>query len=338
MDMTGATTASGFEALAAPLRREIRLHCYRMLGALHEAEDAVQEAYLRGWRSFGGFDGRGTFRAWLYRIATNVCLDALAARKQAQQRLLPDLRAPAANVMPDGTPAPDVTWLEPYPDMELEGIADEAPGPQARLSSRQAVQLAFVAVIQLLPPRQRAVLLLCDVLGWSADEVATLLGGSAASVNSALQRARATLAKHYPGGLPPESRPPDAAQQVLLSRYLKAWETLDLDGFASLLKEDAAYTMPPLAQWFAGRDAIRGFFERAWTRYDGIKMVPTHANGQPAFAAYSRKHPDAIWTAHSLHVLTLEGDAIAAITLFYAPMGPALFEAFGLPLQRPVGE
>src|SRR5215831_2482259 len=188
-----------FEQLAEPFRRELKVHCYRMLGSLHEAEDAVQETYLRAWRSFGSFNGRGSFRAWLYRIATNACLDALASRKHAQ-RLLPDQRAPATAEMPDGTPATDVAWLDPYPDSDLEGIADDAPNPEARYTSRQAVQLAFVAVIQQLPPRQRAVLLLCDVLGWSAAEAATLLGGSTASVNSALQRSRETLAKRYPDG------------------------------------------------------------------------------------------------------------------------------------------
>ena len=230
-----------FEQLAEPLRRELKLHCYRMLGSLHEAEDAVQETYLRAWRSSGSFDGRGLFRAWLYRIATNACLDALAGRKHAQ-RLLPDQRAPATAEMPDGTPAADVAWLEPYPDSDLDGIADDAPNPEARYTSRQAVQLAFVAAIQQLPPRQRAVLLLCDVLGWSAAEAAELLSGSAASVNSALQRARETLAKRYPDGRPPAALPPSRAQQELLDRYLQAWERGDLDGFVSLLKEDATYS------------------------------------------------------------------------------------------------
>src|SRR5262249_53935492 len=226
-----------FERLAEPLRREIKVHCYRMLGSLDEADDAVQETYLRAWRSFKSSDGRGPFRAWLYRIATNACLDALANRKQAK-RFLPDQRGPATAEMPDGTPATDVAWLEPYPDSGLEGIADDAPSPEARYTSRQAVQLAFVAVIQQLPPRQRAVLLLCDVLGWSAAETSTLLGGSVASVNSALQRSRETLAKRYPGQ-GTTALAPNAAQQKLLGRYLRAWEKLDLDGFVSLLKEDA---------------------------------------------------------------------------------------------------
>ena len=199
-----------FERLAEPLRREIKLHCYRMLGSLHDAEDLVQETYLRAWRSFEGFEG-GSFRAWLYRIATNACLNALASRKHAQ-RFLPDQRAPASTQMPDGTPATDVAWLEPYPDSNLEGIADEVPDPEARYTSREAVQLAFVAAIQELPPRQRATLLLCDVLGWAAAEAATLLGGSTASINSALQRARATLAKRYPDGRPTVPPRPSAEQ------------------------------------------------------------------------------------------------------------------------------
>jgi len=320
-----------FERLAEPFRREIKLHCYRMLGSLHEAEDAVQEAYLRAWRSFNTFDGRGSFRAWLYRIATNACLDALASRKHAQ-RLLPDQRAPATAEMPDGTPATDVVWLEPYPDSDLEGIADDAPNPEARYTSREAVQLAFVAVIQQLPPRQRAVLLLCDVLEWSAAEAATLLGGSTASVNSALQRSRETLAKRYPNGPPPVALPPNPAQQELLGRYMKAWEGLDLDSFVSLLKEDATYTMPPLPQWYAGRAAIRTFFGWAWRLYGGFRLVPTAANRQPAFAAYSRARADAPWAAHSIHVLSLEQDTISKLTLFAKPAGPGLFHAFGLPL------
>ena len=327
-------TNEAFERLAEPFRHELKLHCYRMLGSLHEAEDAVQETYLRAWRSFDSFEGRGSLRAWLYQIATNACLNALASRKNVQ-RLLPDQQAPATAEMPDGTPATDVAWLEPYPNSDLEGIADDAPNPEARFTSRQAVQLAFIAVIQQLPPRQRAVLLLCDVLGWSAAEAATLLGGSTASINSALQRARETLAKRYPDGRPPIALPPNPAHQELLGRYLQAWERLDLDSFVSLLKEDATYTMPPLPQWYAGRQAIRTFFEWAWKAYAGYRMVPTAANGQPAFAAYSRSRtaPDAPWAAHSIHVLTLAQDRISALTLFVKPDAPRLFDAFGLPLS-----
>jgi RNA polymerase sigma-70 factor, ECF subfamily len=322
-----------FERLAEPFRREIKVHCYRMLGSLHEAEDAVQETYLRTWRSFDTFEG-GSFRAWLYRIATNVCLDAITSRKHIR-RLLPDQRAPATAEMPNGTLATDVAWLEPYPDSDLEGIADDAPNPEALYTSREAVKLAFVAAIQELPPRQRAALILCDVLGWAAAEAATLLGGSTASINSALQRARETLGKRYPDGRPARAPRPDAAQQKLLDRYLRAWEGLDLDGFVSLLKEDATYTMPPLPQWYAGRDAIRTFFEWAWTLYGGFRLVPTAANGQPAFAAYSRSGEDEPWAAHSIQVLSLAQDAISGLTLFAKPTGPQLFQAFGLPLIIP---
>jgi RNA polymerase sigma-70 factor, ECF subfamily len=323
-----------FEQLAEPFRRELKLHCYRMLGSLHESEDAVQETYLRAWRSFGGFDGRGAFRGWLYRIATNVCLDALASRKNAR-RFLPDQRAPATAEMPDGTPATDVAWLEPYPNSNLEGIADDAPNPEARYTSREAVQLAFVAVIQQLPPRQRAVLLLCDVLGWSAAETASLLGGTAASINSTLQRGRETLAKAYPDGRPRMVLRPGGEQQGLLDRYLQAWERLDLDGFVSLLKEDATYTMPPLPQWYTGRPAIGTFFGWAWKLYAGFRLVPTAANRQPAFAAYSRTEVGAPWNAHSIQVLALEQDSISTLILFAKPDGPRLFSAFGLPFVLP---
>jgi RNA polymerase sigma-70 factor (ECF subfamily) len=328
---TEADKRRAFERLAEPLRRELKVHCYHMLGGLHDAEDAVQETYLRAWRSFDAFDGRGPFRAWAYRIATNACLDALAGRKRAK-RFLPDQRAPATLKMPDGTPATDVAWLEPYPDSQMESVADDAPDPEARAASRQAVRLAFVAAIQQLPPRQRAVLLLCDVLGWSAAEAAGLLGGSIASINSALQRSRETLQKRDPESRAPAAPAPNAMQRELLGRYVRAWEALDVDGLVSVLKEDATYTMPPLPQWYAGRAPIGAFFKWAWTFYSGYRMVPTGANGQPAFAAYSRPRDGGPWTAHSLQVLSLGPDHIASVTLFAKPDAPRLFEAFGLPL------
>ena len=323
-----------FERLAEPLRREIKLHCYRMLGSVHEAEDLVQETYLRAWRSFDSFEG-GSFRAWLYRIATNACLNALASRK-SMQRWLPDQHGPAAVETTVGGPATDVAWLEPYPDLDLEGIADHAPNPEARYTSREAVQLAFVATIQQLPPRQRAALLLCDVLGWAATEAATLLGGSTASINSALQRARATLAKPYPDGRPPLTPEPHPAQQKLLGRYLKAWEGHDLDGFVALLKEDATYTMPPWRQWFVGREAIQAFFATAWKGWSGFRMLTTAANGQPAFALYAHRiGAEATPAAHSIHVLALEHGMISRLTLFVQYADPHLFRAFGLPLILP---
>ncbi len=194
-------------------------------------------------------------------------------------------RLPLAVQMPEGAPATDVAWLEPYPDSDLEGIADDAPNPEARYASREAVQLAFVAAIQQLPPRQRAALLLCDVLGWAAAEAATLLGGSTASINSALQRARETLAKRYPDGRPPAAPRPNPAQQKLLGRYLQAWEGHDLDGFVALLKEDATFTMPPWLQWYAGREAIRSFFAMAWKTCGGLRL---RADGSQRPARFRR--------------------------------------------------
>lgn len=319
-----------FEQLAEPFRREIKLHCYRMLGSVHEAEDLVQETYIRAWRSFATFDGSGSLRAWLYRIATNACLNALASRKNAR-RFLPNQWGPATAEMPDGKPVTDVAWLEPYPDSNLERIADDAPNPEARYTTNEAVQLAFVGAIQELPPRQRAVLLLCDVLGWSAVEAAMLLDGSTASINSALQRARVTLAKRYPAGRPLAVSPPGAAQKMLLDRYMRAWERLDVDGLVALLKDDATYTMPPLSQWYVGREAVRTFFTWAWKAYSGYRLIATAANGQPAFAAYSRKGIEGPWAAHFIHVLTFENDMISTLTLFAKPTGPQLFKVFGLP-------
>jgi len=320
-----------FEQLAEPFRRELRLHCYRMLGSLHEAEDLVQETYLRAWRNFASFEGRAPLKAWLYKIATHACLDAISSRKHAP-RLLPDQRTPATDQMPDGKPAVEASWVEPYPDVSLEGIPDDAPGPYARYSSREAVQLAFVAVIQQLPPRQRATLLLCDVLGWSTLEAASLLGGTTASVNSARQRARETLARRYPDGRPPVVATSNPEQQALLARYVRTWEERDLDGFVALLTEEAVYTMPPLPQWYAGRNSIRRFFDWAWKNYLGFRLVPTAANRQPSFALYTRRSTDVAWDAHSLHLLTLEQNAISSLTLFVKPAAPDVFKAFGLPL------
>jgi RNA polymerase sigma-70 factor (ECF subfamily) len=298
-----------------------------MLGSVHEAEDLVQETYLRAWRNFDHFEERGSFRAWLFRIATNACLDAFASRARSR-RFLPDRRFPSSNQMPDGT----VAWIDPYPDSELEGVLDDTPNPEARYASREAVQLAFIAAIQQLPPRQRAALLLSDVLGWKVSEVATLLGGSTTSINSVLQRARTTIAKGHHSQEHSTIPQPNVAQQSLLGRYVKAWEELDIDGFVALLKEDATYTMPPLSQWYAGRRSIREFFKWAWKDYDGYHLLPMGANGQPAFAAYARSDPNAPWSAHSIHVLSLQHAAISRLTLFVKPSSPRLFQAFGLPL------
>lgn len=321
---------STFEQLTEPFRQELKRHCYCMLGSVHEAEDLVQETYLRAWRGFSQFEGRGSLRSWLYQIATNACLNAIASNKN-KRRLLPDQWVPAATDMPDGTPQTDVAWLEPYPDAFLDGIADESPGPEAHYASDEVVQLAFIAVIQQLPPRQRAALLLCDVLGWSTQEAAELLGSSAAAVNSARQRARETLAQHYPDGRPFATPSPSPAQQELLSRYVDAWEARNLDGFVTLLRDDAIYTMPPFSQWYAGRSDIRTFFAWAWKHYDGFRLVRTAANRQPAFATYFRADAEAPWMAHSIHVLTLDSDRISGLTLFMKPVGSQLFGLFEFP-------
>jgi RNA polymerase sigma-70 factor, ECF subfamily len=319
-----------FQRLAEPYRRELHLHCYRMLGSLHDAEDLVQETFLRAWRGLRDFEGRASFRTWLYRIATNVCLNALASLASAR-RVLPEALGPPSVHMPDGGPATEVPWLEPYPDAVLDGLADTAPGPEARYELRESVQLAFVAAIQLLPPRQRAVLLLHDVLGWSAAEAAQLLNASVVSVQSALRRARARLEKRLPSDRP--SPPvPDDRQRDLLDRYLRAWESADVDGFVSLVKEDAVLSMPPWREWYRGREALRTFFAWAWRRRGPFRLVRTGANGQPAFAFYRRDGKGPEWRAHLIHVISVRDDSIATLTFF---LNPRLLVAFGLPLVLP---
>lgn len=322
-----------FESLAEPFRREIKLHCYRMLGSLYEAEDLVQETYLRAWRSFATFDGR-SIRAWLYKIATNTCLNVLESRKH-QHRYLPDELGPPSPPELERGPALDVPWLEPYPDSNIEGVADNALTPDTRYTLRESVQLAFVAAIQQLPPRQRAALMLCDVLGWSSAGAASLLGGSTASINSALQRARETLAKRYPDHRSPLDSQPTPSQRDLLNRYLQAWEGRDLEGFVALLKEDATVTMPPSLEWFVGHDAIRSVWRRCGHRLRDFRLLPTAANGQPAFAVYEFSVDESHFVALAIHVLTLVDNSISAITVF---LEPRLFHAFGLPQILPPHE
>jgi len=333
--MAASANAAGGESeafahAAEPFRRQIKAHCYRMTGSLHEAEDLVQETYLRAWRAFDGFEGRGSLKAWLYQIATRVCLDAIARQKKTQ-RILPQENFEPANDVPSGQPPSDIAWLEPYPDSELEQLADEAPNAEALYEQRQSVRLAFVAALQHLPPRQRAVLLLIDVLGWSSAETAALVGGSTALVNSALQRARATLGRHNRDGMDrPMSIQP--AQQALLDRYVHAWEDKNLDGFVALLKSEATYAMPPWTHWYLGRDAIGRFFGKVWQHYGQFRLLPTRANGQPAFVLYTRPDPEAAWNAHSVQLLDLDQDGILSLTAFMRPLAPTLVPAFGLPL------
>ena len=316
-------TRENFAAVGESHRKVLRRHCYRMLGSLHEADDLVQETLLRAWRGLDGFSG-GSFRAWLYRIATNACLDELA-RRGATRRWLPDQHDPDHS----GEPGPtcDVPWLEPLP--ESEDVADESPGPEARFAEREAVRLAFIAAIQELPPRPRAALLLCDVLGWKAVQAAAALDTTLPALNSGLQRARETLTRRYRQGRPDDAPRPTQAQSALLGRYLSAWENHDIDALVATLRDDATCVMPPWRMWFSGRAAIGPFFAQAWTTCPGLRLVATVANGQPAFAVYQRA-PDGLFFANALHVLTVEGEAIGGMTLFLEDSG-RLFEAFGLP-------
>jgi RNA polymerase sigma-70 factor (ECF subfamily) len=329
--LSDSADLAAFDRLVGPYRRELKAYCYRMLGTEHEAEDLVQETFLRAWRGLDRFEGRGSVRGWLYRIATNACLTAIAGRA-SPHRVLPDRQGPPSSGLPQGQPDSETSWLEPYPDSELEGIPDRAAGPAARYELGESVRLVFVAAIQQLPARQRAVLLLCDVLGWSANEAALLLGGSIASANSALQRARVTLGKHHSQEPPPIRSPPNVRQRELLDRYVRAWEQADLDGFVDLLRKDATYRMPPWSQWYQGRDSIREFFRIVWKSYGSFRLIPTSANQQPAFGVYTRGKAEADWRPHSLQLLDLDEDSIASLTKFMAPLGPQMFQSFGLPL------
>lgn len=321
-----------FARFAEPHRRELKLHCYRMLGSIQDAEDAVQETFVKAWSALDEFEGRALFKNWLYRIATNACLNALASRSR-RSRLLPEQLGGPASELPKGQPEGDLPWLQPYPDFELEGIVESAASAEHRYEMREAVQLAFMAAIQQLPPRQRAALILADVVGWSADEIASLLGGSVASVNSALQRARETMRSSY--GRPPQrnERPENADQRALLDRYVRAWESTDLNAFVGLLKEDAVYSMPPRREWYQGRETIGWFFGRVWKSYAGFRLVPVQANTQAAFATYSRVRETGGWAAHSLQVLTLQDARISSMTMFMQPLAAEIYPAFRLPLS-----
>jgi RNA polymerase sigma-70 factor, ECF subfamily len=307
---------AAFTALAERHRRELQLHCYRMLGSFDDSEDLVQETLLRAWRNRARFQGRSSFRAWLYRIATNACLDALERRPG---------RA-------GGWPAVEVPWLQPYPDRLLEGIAPSDSEPDAVAVTRETIELAFLAAIQHLTPRQRAVLILRDVLGWSAKDTAALLDTTVASANSALQRARETLKERLPArrlDWGPATDPSDE-ERALLARYMDAHERADATAVAQLLREDAIFTMPPEPDRYVGRDAIAAFFasDAFGARSPGrFRLVETRANRQPAAANYVRAPGDAKYRALSLDVLRVEGGAIAEITTF----GTEHFGAFGLP-------
>jgi RNA polymerase sigma-70 factor (ECF subfamily) len=319
-----------FTALMERHRRELHVHCYRMLGSFEAAEDLVQETFLRAWRARAGFEGRATVRAWLYRIATNACLDSL---KSDLRRALPHQVAPA-NVPGEALPPlPEVLWLEPYPDRLLDELPSRQPEPDAVVITRETIELAFLAAIQLLPPRQRAVLILREVLHWSATETASLLDISVPAVNSALQRARATLQRHRAAGTLDLVAASDAsdAERALVERFVSAHERGDAAAVVELLSEDARATMPPYPFWFDGRDAVASSLELSLgpKAAGELRGMSTRANRQPAAAFYLRRWGDSRYRAFAIDVLRVENGRIAEITGFHG--GDRLFAAFGLP-------
>jgi RNA polymerase sigma-70 factor (TIGR02960 family) len=313
-----------FRALTDPYRRELHVHCYRILGSVQDAEDIVQETLLAAWRGLEQYEERDSLRAWLYRIATNRCLNALRDSRR-RPREAPGLPFE----VPEPTRRGEPLWLEPYPDALLEGLAATAPGPEARYETKEAVTLAFVAALQHLPPRQRAVLVLRDVLGFHAAEVAEMLESSEVSVNSALQRARAALETRLPADRERPPLPRSPRERKLAARFAAAVESGDVDGMVSLLTDDALLTMPPLPLEYQGHEAIAGFLNyREEARGTPLRVMPTWANTQPAFGCYTPDAQAGIASPAGLFVLTLEGDAAAAMTWF---ADTALFEHFGLP-------
>jgi RNA polymerase sigma-70 factor (TIGR02960 family) len=320
---------AAFGQLTEAHRSELHIHCYRILGSVQDAEDLVQETLLAAWRGLDRFEGRASLRTWLYTIATNRCLNALRDRG----RRLPDLPAPPAEAPepPEPSRMREPIWLEPYPDPLLEGVVDRSHDPHARYEVREAIGLAFVAGLQRLPPRQRAVLVLRDVLGFRAREVAEMLDVSEASVTSALHRARSTLDSDRAGRGREQATLPDSREErALVARFAEAFESGDIEGVVSLLTDDAWLTMPPEPLEYQGPAAIARFFATvpAGGRLEMIKLVPTRANGQPAYGCYLRDARAPIAHAYGLMVLTLRDDRIAAITGF---PDTGVFPHFGLP-------
>jgi RNA polymerase sigma-70 factor (ECF subfamily) len=311
-----AGDGNAFRELTEPHRRELQVHCYRMLGSLQDAEDALQETLLAAWQGLDGFEGRASLRTWLYRIATNRCLNA---RRSASRRPAKEWDVPIVEP-PEPTRLGEVVWLEPFPDVLLEGAVETSLGPEARYAQTEAISLAFVAALQVLPPRQVAVLILRDVLGFHASEVADMLDSSVESVKSALKRARAGLT--YRQTAPAASR----VETVVVEQFMRAWESADVDALVALLTDDVFMSMPPIPFEYQGRDVVGRFCAaifRAGRRFD---LVPTRANGQPAFGAYLRT-PNGIGHGVGLYVITVAGDRICAMTRFENTVLPS----FGLP-------
>jgi RNA polymerase sigma-70 factor (TIGR02960 family) len=304
---------AAFTALAEPHRRELHVHCYRMLASFDEAEDAVQETFLNAWRGRSGFQGGSLFRAWLYRIATNVCLDMLRRNsRRAGTRSLAE-----------------VPWIQPYPDLLLDQAAPTDEQPEAVAVERETISLVFLAALQALPPRQRAALIARDVLGWPASETAEALGTSVAAANSALQRARTTMQSHLPARRADWSaRPPSSAERELLEQFIEAHERLDTEAAIAVAARDIRITMPPFPFVYDGADSIRPLMAEAAAMGEW-RVLPTAANRMPAAAGYLRRPGDSLFRAFKLDVMRIEAGMIAEITTF----NEALFPAFGLPLE-----
>ncbi|HEU5008372.1 MAG TPA: sigma-70 family RNA polymerase sigma factor [Jatrophihabitantaceae bacterium] len=311
-----------FTALVEPHRAELQMHCYRMLGSLQDAEDALQETLLAAWLGVEGFEGRSSVRAWLYRIATNRCLNLLRASGRR-----PVTAAPLPVPAPAPTRLGEVVWLQPYPDVLLEGLSDEAPGPEARYESREAISLAFIRAVQLLSPNQRAALLLRDVLGYRASEAAELLGVTEDAITNALKRARATMDASRTADRPSPD-PGSVEERQLLERFVEAFTEHDIDALVALMTDDVWVRMPPLPFEYRGRDAVHAFFTAVYPHWkESERLVPVRANGQPAWGAYA---PDAsTGTLHitGVYVITTAGDRISELTRFETTLAPY----FGLP-------
>jgi RNA polymerase sigma-70 factor (ECF subfamily) len=320
-----AGDGDAFARLIDPYRRELQVYCYRFLGSVHDAEDVLQDTLVSAWQGLAGFEGRASVRTWLYRVATSRCLDAL----RAGRRRPPVGAPPRAGVEPpEPTRLGELLWLEPYPDVLLEGLADRAPGPEARYEARESISLAFITALQLLPPRQRAALILRDVLGFRASEAARILEVTEESVTSALKRARAALERHQ-GSREAAPRPDSAAERRLVDELTRAFESADVDGIVALLAEDVWLTMPPAPLEYQGRELAARFlrataFRPGWT----ARLLPVRANGQPAFGFYVRDPETGGYYTVGLMVLTLSGTQISALTRF----DPGTLPRFGLPL------
>jgi RNA polymerase sigma-70 factor (TIGR02960 family) len=323
-----AGDGDAFRELTEPHRRELQVHCYRMLGSFQDAEDALQDT-LAAWRGLEGFaEERASLRTWLYRIATNQCLNALrsARRRPARQWDIPKVEPL------EPTQLGEVVWLEPFPDALLGDATDVPLGPEARYEQTESISLAFVTALQVLPPRQLAVLILRDVLGFHADEVAGMLDSTVESVNSALKRARASLQRRRlpADGQEPPPAPGSPAEQALVAKFVRAWESADLDAVVALLTVDVFMSMPPIPFEYEGRDVVARFSASLFAAGRRFDLVPTRANGQPAFGAYLRA-PTGIRHGTGLYVLTLAGDRICALTRFDNSVLPW----FGLPRSLP---